>query len=212
VVTAFIGDHGGMSDDRGPAQGDAPAQGDPDEVRPTGRPNARLRQTVTDMVRSLALVLAAIGVILLITWRPGPDPVKVVDPTPPLTQARIEAGYPVVYPEALTSAWRTTSARWEVTEASVPEPAWHVGFVTPAQAFAQLRQSATADPDFIQDVVGRTQPSGEWEGWMRYEVRNERALVKVVDGVTIIVSGTAEWSELQELAQRLNPTALPGID
>jgi len=53
------------------------------------------------MVRSLALVLLAVAVLLVLTWRPQPDAVKVVDPTPVLVQARIEAPYPVLYPEGL---------------------------------------------------------------------------------------------------------------
>ncbi|MFM7597881.1 MAG: DUF4245 family protein, partial [Actinomycetota bacterium] len=50
------------------------------DLRPTGRPNARLFQTVRDMVISLAVVLGVIVVVLLLTLRPQPDPVRVVDP------------------------------------------------------------------------------------------------------------------------------------
>ena len=87
------------------------ATGAPDDLRPTGRPNARLGQTVRDMVLSLAVVIGVVAVIMLITLRPQPDPVRVVDPTPALLSARAEAGYPVVYPEGLDAAWRPTSAR-----------------------------------------------------------------------------------------------------
>lgn len=182
---------------------------EPGELRPTGRPNARLRQTVADMVRSLALVLGAVAVILLITWRPGPDPVKVVDPTPVLVQARVEAGYPVLYPADLTVDWRPTSARWSVTEESEPQPAWHVGFVTPADDYAQLGQSATDDPDYVAQQIGAAEPAGEWNGWVRYDAPGQRALVRVVDGVTIVVSGTADWPEIETVATTLSPTALP---
>jgi hypothetical protein len=189
--------------------GDDGVVSDPGELRPTGRPNARLRQTVRDMVLSLVVVLAAIGVIMLITWRPSPDPVRVVDPTPLLVQARIEATYSVLYPADLDAAWRPTSARWEITEASLPEPAWHVGFVTPEDAYAQFGQSASTAESYVASQVGDARPSGEWEGWQRYESTDQRALVRVVDGVTIAVSGTAAWPSLEALAQRLSPTALP---
>jgi len=188
---------------------DAVAPGEPGELRPTGRPNARLRQTVRDMVLSLAVCLAAIGVIMLITWRPAPDPVRVVDPTPLLLQARIEADYPVLYPADLDAAWRPTSARWEVTEASMPDAAWHVGFVTPDEAYAQFGQSASADPDYVASQVGGAQPAGEWQGWLRYDSTDQRALVRIDGAVTTVVSGTAPWPTLQLLAERLSPTAMP---
>lgn len=182
---------------------------EPGALRPTGRPNARLRQTVRDMVISLVVVLAAIGVILALTWRPAPDPVRVIDPAPALTLARAQADYPVVYPADLDAGWRPTSARWELTPASMPDPAWHVGFVTPDDAYAQLGQSATENPAYLASQVGRGQPSGEWAGWQTYESAGQRALVSIVDGVTVVVSGTAEWPTLQALAERLSSTAVP---
>lgn len=187
----------------------APAPTEPGELRPTGRPNARLRQTVRDMILSLAVVLATIAVILLITWRPTPDPVRVIDPTPALSLARAQADYPVLYPADLDAAWRPTSARWEITPSSEPDPAWHVGFVTPEDAYAQLGQSATEDPSYVADQVGVAEPAGDWEGWLRFDSAEQRALVRVDRGVTVVVSGTAPWPTLQVLAERLSPTALP---
>lgn len=179
------------------------------ELRPTGRPNARLRQTVRDMVLSLAVVLAAIGVIFAITWRPLPDPVRVIDPAPELSLARAQASYPVVYPAGLDAGWRPTSARWEITPSSLPDPAWHVGFVTPADDYAQLGQSATENPAYVADQVGVARPAGEWAGWTRYDSADQRALVRIDDGVTVVVSGTAPWATLESLAERLSPTATP---
>ena len=49
------------------------------DVQPTGRPNARLRQTAWDMVRSMAVVLVVVFVIVLLAWRPEPEAVKVVE-------------------------------------------------------------------------------------------------------------------------------------
>lgn len=197
-----IRDDGGMSSD-------AVAPGEPGELRPTGRPNARLRQTVRDMVLSLAVVLAAIAVIWIITWRPTPDPVRVIDPLPALSLARAQADYPVLYPTDLDTAWRPTSARWEITASSQPDPAWHVGFVTPEDAYAQIGQSASDDATYVADQVGAAEPAGEWQGWLRYESADQRALVRIDDGVTTVVSGTAPWPTLQLLAERLSPTAVP---
>ncbi len=200
-----------MSDTNPPIDS-APADG---ELRPTGRRNARLGQTVWDMVRSLALVLLAVAAVLLVTWRPQPDPVKVVDPTPVLVAARIEAPYPVLYPADLDAAWRPTSARWEVTPASSPDPAWHVGFVTPTDTYAQVGQSATESASYLAEQTGGGDVVSVGGEWQRYEGRGaqgevQRSLVRVVDGVTVVVGGTASWEELQLLADRLSPEALPG--
>lgn len=212
MLTAGIREHSRVSDDRpgtDAAAGPHPAPVTPGELRPTGHPNARLRQTVRDMVISLAVVLASIAVIMAVTWRPTPDPVRVIDPTPALAQARAEADYPILYPAGLDAAWRPTSARWEITPASAPDAAWHVGFVTPDDAYAQLGQSATEDPSYVAGQIGAAEPAGEWQGWLRYDSIDQRALVRVDSGVTVVVSGTAPWPTLQVLAERLSPTGEP---
>ena len=203
---------GDVSDTPGPSAMAGPS--DPSEVRPTGRRNARLGQTVWDMVRSLALVILAVAVVLLLTWRPQPEAVKVVDPTPVLIEARIEAPYPVLYPGDLDSAWRPTSARWEVTPASAPDPAWHVGFVTPDDAYAQIGQSASESAAFVIEQTDGGEVISVGGEWQRYESRGPegeqtRSLVRIVGGVTVVISGTASWDELTLLADRLSPEALP---
>ena len=180
------------------------------ELRPTGRPNARLGQTVRDMVFSLVLVLGVIGVVLLLTMRPQPDPVRVVDPTPVVVQARAEADYPVLYPAKLDASWRATSARWDITDVTAPEAAFHVGFVTPADDYAQIGQSATINERYIQAQTDEGRPIDMVGQWQRFESSDgTRSLVRVQDGVTSVVSGTATWDVLTDLAERLSPTALP---
>ena len=194
---------------------DTEAPGSPGELRPTGRPNARLRQTVTDMVRSLALVLGVVAVVLLITLRPQPDPVRVIDPAPALAAARAAAPYPVLYPAGLSDGWRPTSARWQATEESAPEPSWHVGFVTPGDAYAQLGQSVTQNPAYVREQTLGGQPVGMKSigatgDWQQYDNGDgTRSLMRVDAGVTIIVSGTADWGTLEDLAVRLSPQAVP---
>ena len=209
MPVALIRDDGHVSSDAPAPEPTRVPPSEPGELRPTGRPNARLRQTVRDMVISIVVVLAAIAAVMAVTWRPAPDPVRVIDPTPALTLARAQANYAVVYPADLDAAWRPTSARWEVTPASAPDPAWHVGFVTPEDAYAQLGQSAAVGEAYVAGQVGPADPAGDWQGWQRYERGDQRALVRVEGGVTTVVSGTAPWPTLQLLAERLSPTALP---
>lgn len=178
----------------------------PTEPRPTGRPNARLRQTVGDMVRSLAVVLAVVAALLLITYRPQPDPVKVVAVEPVLAMARAEAPYPVLVPVGL-DGYRPTSVRWEPTAASDPEPTWHVGYVTPQTQYVQVSQSATKDPSFIDEQTGGAVVAGlvdvDGVAWQQMASDSGMSLVQVNEAGTIVVSGTVTLAELQAVVRSL---------
>jgi hypothetical protein len=186
-----------------------------DDVRPTGRRNARLGQTVADMTRSLVVVLVVVGAILLVTWRPQPEAVKTIDPTTALVSARVVADFEILYPAGLNPDWRNTSARWDTPPTAAPDAAWHLGFVTPADAYAQLGQSATTNADYLADQTAGGRLTGDDFGpWQRYatganSAEPTRSLVQIVNGVTIVVSGTAEWAELEFFADRLSPSAFP---
>ena len=70
--------------------------GEVTEPQPTGRPNARLKQSVRDMVLSMAVVIAVVGAILIVTHRPAPEAVKPVDATMALTAAAVVVGAGVI--------------------------------------------------------------------------------------------------------------------
>lgn len=183
------------------------------ELRPTGRGNARLGQTVTDMIRSLVVVLLVVGAILLVTWRPAPDPVRAVDPVPALTAARATAGFDVLYPADLGEGWTPTSVRWSLPAESAPDPAWHLGLISPQGDYVQIGQSATANPEYLASQIDGGTPRGEDPPpWQRYEAAGDpptRALVTIEAGVTTVVSGTAPWDVLVAVAESLSPTAVP---
>lgn len=179
------------------------------QVQPTGRPNARLRQTAGDMIRSLAVVLVVVAGVLLLAWRPQPDPIRIVDVTPAVTRATMQATFDVVAPTGLSDTWRPTSARWEPTEESGDEPVLHIGYVTPADQYAQVSLSASERPAYLAEQTGGGTGDGlmtaggvEWQAW---QSTNRRSLVRVADGVTTIVSGGASWEELVVLAESLQP-------
>ncbi len=179
------------------------------DVQPTGRRNARLRQTVGDMVRSLAVVLAAVAAVLLLTWRPAPDPVKVVDVAPMVGLAAVQAEFDVLAPVSLPDGWRPTSARWEPTTESDPEPVLHIGYVTPAEEYAQLSESMNVSEDFIDEQTRSGIPTGErvvaGTTWQQRQAGDRRSLVLLDGSTAVIVSGSADWVELAALAAALEP-------
>ena len=184
------------------------------DVEPTGRRNAHLRKTVGDMVRSMAVVLVIVFLMVLLAWRPEPDAVKVVDVTPAVTMASRQAEFPVTAPSGLPDGWRPTSARWEPTAESSSLPVLHLGYVTPADAYAQVSQSTAASPAYVaeqsSDGVQTGTEAVAGQTWERFEGDIRRSLVRSDGDVVTIVSGTADWDELAALAASLRPVPRTG--
>ena len=177
---------------------------------PTGRPNARLAQTVGDMGRSLAVVIAAVAVILLIPHRAQPDPVRVVSINSPLMLANMQAKFPVEVPQG-REGYRLTSARF----AGKPIPVWHLGYVTPDTQYVEVEQSATTKLKFLEAQLAKTASAGttviNGATWNVYNGDSQHALIRQVNGVTTAVSGTASINELKAVAGSLatqKPTQL----
>ena len=156
------------------------------------------------MVRSLAVVLVVVGVIVAFNVVQQPDEVvRQVDYPAALAEARLQAAYDVLDPEPLPAGWRVTSAR---TDAAGDGVHWHVGMVTSSEEYAALEQS-DGDPDALLDEIvagarsaGRVRVAGEaWRRLVGGEPEG-RALVRTDNGVTVLVAGSATWRELRELA------------
>ncbi len=155
------------------------------------------------MARSLAVVMAVVGVVLLVTWRPQPDAVKVVDVDPFFALASDQAAFePLRVPPAL-DGYQPTSARWQATEASQGEPVWFVGYVTPSGGYLQISQSVASDEDFVREQTanGIAEGPSEIDGvtWERYATDERRSLVRQGDATTV-VSGTESWDAIATAA------------
>jgi Protein of unknown function (DUF4245) len=176
-----------------------------DSAAPTTRP--RGRESVGDMVRSLSLVLVVVAVVFLLTLRDEPkEKVQRVDYSQELQAARRAATYDVVAPVNLGDRWKATSARGDNEGGAVT---WHIGFVTPDDRYAAIEQSDGPASAFIDDFVegatkaGTAQVSGA--PWQRLDggKPEARALVLRGSGVTTLVTGSASFTELRQLAAAL---------
>jgi hypothetical protein len=166
------------------------------------------------MVRSLAIVLLVIGAIMLVTWRPQPDAVRVVPIDQQLILATTQADFDVLVPVGLTDDWRSTSVRWEPTEASGIAPVWHVGYVTPTDQYLQFTQvAAQASPTDIDSTsfIGEQTLAGSpgefvtiaGEEWQRWESSERSSLVRATNSDVTVVSGTGKWPEIEQFAGAL---------
>ena len=168
---------------------------------------ARSAATAGDMVRSLAVVLGVVVVVLLLNARDERGAtVREVGYAGPLAQARSAAPYDVVGPVGLDDDWRATSVRSPREDGGV---VWHVGFVTPEGEYAGLEQAGAETRRFVDRFAEGAEVTGDvridGRAWERLEGGDPepRALVLRDDESTTVVAGTASFDELTALAASL---------
>jgi hypothetical protein len=173
-----------------------------------------------DMVRSLGLVAVVLVIWMWLVHPRTPEAINEVEWWPVAQSASASAPYDVIAPPE-SFGWPATSARVE------PQPdgtlAWRVGFYTPAEEYAALLQRGVfaeqAQGSVEQWVADETRDgvAGEMvtlggREWVRLEgdpIPDERrSLVAVEAGTVTVVTGSAPWSELEELAGSLRPVSL----
>jgi len=189
----------------------------PDEEVPdreaTAGSSARGRQGVGDMVRSMAVVLLLVGGLVFFTVRTSgtTDPVIEVDYSAGLAAARLDAPYDLLAPIGL-EGYRATSVRYD-DEAGAT--VWHLGFVTPAEAYIGLDQTDGPREEFVTDLTEGAGATGQMvtiggAQWERYDGGTRgpedqvRGLVRMDGTVTVLVSGTADWAAIEEFTAALD--------
>ncbi len=150
-------------------------------------------------------MIAVVGVALVayvFTPHSGGDGVHVVDYGSALASAKRAAPYPVLAPEGLGGKWRATSVRYDKDSAG-----WHLGFVTPSGHYAAVEQSRAPRDTLLAAVVTGYQADGSatvaGQDWTRYQGEKYRGLSESTATATTVVTGTASYEELGELAQAL---------
>lgn len=173
----------------------------------------RGRETVRDMVISMGVVGLGVAALMLVAWRPTPEAaIRTVDWQTAAVGARTVAEYPVLVPTGLPEQWKATSARFESDQRSSGRRVWHVGFVTPGNAYAGLEQTDADPAVFVARVVEGGRPEGEvtinGRQWQVYGpgANGYRSLVLAAQGSTVVVTGSAERTELEQLAASLTPS------
>lgn len=167
----------------------------------------RSKQAVRDMFLSMAVIVAVAGVIYIANPHDeNADPLKAVDYRVELTTAQRAAPYPVLAPQGLPKTWKPTS----VSYARQDGDAWHLGFLDPDREYVAVEQSTAAPEKYIAEVTHDAEATGEsarvaGETWQRWAGPKYDALVRTDDGATTIVTGTAPYERLVEMAEALEP-------
>ncbi|MDN3055950.1 MULTISPECIES: DUF4245 domain-containing protein [Streptomyces] len=173
----------------------------------------RGKETIRDMVLSLAAIGVVVAAIYLfgIPHDEGAkgDGVKTVDYRVELDTARRAAPYPVAAPEpgSLPKGWRATSVTYRAAEGQ-NGAAWHLGFLYQNEEYVAIEQSDGKAVPFVEDVTQQARETKrtqriEGKEWVRYAGDKYDALVRKEPGVTTVVTGTASYGRLTEMAAAL---------
>ena len=164
-------------------------------------------ETVRDMVLSLLVVGAAIGLFVVLLPKTPHAKVTQVDY---LTTARAVASdtkLPIMVPSPLPAGWQSNYVRVGVADSL------HIGFVLNANTFAQLDETADPNAAFYADAKVRPTPGGATAadtataaaapaGYLVRRQGGHVALVRQLSGggiLTISDGGTSSGANLSQL-------------
>jgi hypothetical protein len=173
----------------------------------------RARFALSDMVRSLGLILVIIVALLFIgparsLILPGKDRMPAVDYTGAVTGFNDVAGSDAVVPGGLPSTWRANAANVDNISSA---PHLHIGWAVPGSAFAGLDEGTGDANALLASVAGRdslrvrgsTTIAGEaWS--VRRSDRGETVLARNVNGTFVVITGNATDAQLRQLAASLH--------
>jgi Protein of unknown function (DUF4245) len=173
---------------------------------------AREPKAVGDLLRSLALVVALAAVVVLITFRPQGQSVTPVDYRATLAAAQVGAPFRLLEPVGLPTAWTASSAYYDPPASNLGVASWHIGYVTAEGAYAGFEQTDGVTAGVLRDVLGDPTDLGQtvhvagttWQRWASAD-GDRRALVQTGTGASVVVDGSAGWTELERLAGSLRP-------
>lgn len=155
----------------------------------------------------VAVMGVALVAYLTIPHGSGGDGVRVVDYSAAVASAKRAAPYPILAPQGLSDQWRATSVSYQIDPNG--HAGWHLGFVTPDGKYAAIEQSNEPKADLVNTVVSGAAPDGSatiaGQDWTRYQGDRYRGLTVATGSATTLVTGSASYQELDELAQALKP-------
>lgn len=160
----------------------------------------RGRESAADMVRSLGLVIAVVVPIWFFAQAPASDEaeIRVVDPASAIAAFAVDVPS-VPVPGGLPEQWRATSATYA-------PGALRVGWVTPAEQYAEYAASTAPREEFLQATVGEQARPAEavtvdgvaWEQFV--EPDGSRSLVRSYGAATVVVGTERATAGPEELA------------
>ncbi|MFD7090798.1 DUF4245 domain-containing protein [Streptomyces sp. NPDC059896] len=165
----------------------------------------RGKQTVRDLFLSMAVIgVVVAGIYVFIPHDEKGIPVKAVDYRVELLTARRAAPYPVLAPTGLAETWKPTSVSYKRES----DNAWHLGYLAPDGEYVAVEQSTGAPEKYAAEVSRQAADTGKTQQvagdtWQRWEGPKYDALVRTEGDATTVVTGTASYERLAEMAAAL---------
>jgi hypothetical protein len=172
------------------------------------------RMSAQNMLRSLVpLVVICVAFVgwLAFLRQDSQDPVRAIDPAPSVGRAAEYAAYPLEAPADLPEGFRATDTDVVATPETPGSPVTlRIDYVTPADDYAGYVTSDAPEAPEVAEVLDDAVPQGtvdvDGEQWTRATTtRDETVLSREVDGVTVLVTGSAGDEELRALAASVRP-------
>lgn len=168
----------------------------------------RASQNVRNLLIALGICLAIVFFLVAVVVRPDPPAREAVDFGAVASNAQSSSNEPLAVPE-LGDGWSANRAEFVTGGDGVS--AWNIGFLTPKKQYIELTQGIDANPSWVAGQLGTAPLTGSvsiaGSEWQIYDNRDSDdpgnvayGLVTVIGGSTIVLSGTAEDSEFEELA------------
>lgn len=157
---------------------------------------------------ALFICLAGVGVFMLVTPQSREEHIPRLDYSITVANFGHEAPYQVWAPRQDPQGWVPNSNR--IAKGDNGAQVLYLGYATAKREHAMFAQSDEKPAaEFANRMTGIAKPAGTqqvgdvtWEKRFR-EDKKQRSLVRFLPDVTLVITGTADWPELVELAGAL---------
>ncbi|MEU8400581.1 DUF4245 domain-containing protein [Nonomuraea sp. NPDC048892] len=157
---------------------------------------------------ALFVCLAGAGLFLLVTPQSREEHIPRLDYSITVANFGHTVPYGVWAPQGDPANWVPNSNR--IAEGENGAKVLYLGYATAARQHAMFAQSDERPAAGFASRMANTDKAagGQQVGGVAWERRfredkNQRSLVRVLPDVTLVITGTADWTELGELAARL---------
>jgi hypothetical protein len=165
-------------------------------------------QSVSDMVRSLALVGLLVGALATFVWLTRADSeqsIRPVDWQAIAVGAKERTELMVLGPVGLTKDWVATSARIEkVGDSDV----WRAGFISPTNEFVSIIVSNAETKRLVKAYANlslenvKTRVIAQ-KNYSYVEEGKTKAIYSTENGNNILIYATADWDEITTFISKL---------
>lgn len=166
-------------------------------------------------VRSMiiSMVLVTLAVLAWWAWVPRADQTQqqVADVAGIAREVGLSKHWDPAVATGLSKDWRPVNVRL-VSSGDQPDT-WQAGYDVPGGNYARVLQTSNGDAAWAQDQTDNSSATGtvtldgvQWKKLSRSD-GGERSLVrsKPMAGLSTVVTGTADWSQLEKFATALKP-------